>query len=70
MLKVSSHIKSDIIFFEYLKSKSDPIGMYFCKKHIPRMKIKLDEMMISIIRYIIFTVNLSHAVFLLRFLVA
>ena len=39
----------------------------FCKKYIPQRKMKLDGMMILMVRYIIPTVNLTHAVFLLLF---
>ena len=42
----------------------------FCKKHIPRRKMKLDGVIILMVRYTIPTVNLVHAVFLLLFLVA
>ena len=39
----------------------------FCKKHIPQRKMKLYRLMILMVRYIIPTVNLIHAVFLLFF---
>ena len=70
MLKVSSHIKSDQKFSGILKIKVVLMAFYFCKKHIPRRKMKFDGVMILMVRYIIPTVNLIHAVFLLPFLVA
>ena len=42
----------------------------FCKKHIPQRKMKLYRLMILMVRYIIPTVNLIHAVFLLLFFVS
>ena len=65
MLKVSSNIKSDLKFPSILKIKVVPMAFYFCKKHIPRRKMKLDGMMILMVRYIIPTVNLIHALLLL-----
>ena len=44
------------------------MAFYFCKKHIPQRKMKLDGMRILLFRYIIPTINLIHAVFLLLFL--
>ena len=70
MLKVSSHIKSDEKFSGILKIKVVPMVFCFCKKHIPHSKMKLDGLMILMARYIIPTVTLIHAVFLLLFSVA
>ena len=46
-----------------LKIKVVPMAFCFCKRHIPQRKMKLDGMMISIVRYINPTVNQIHAVF-------
>ena len=67
MLKVSSHTKSDKKFSSILKIKVVPMVFCFCKKHIPRRKMKLDGLMILIVRFIIPTINLVHAVYLLLF---
>ena len=42
----------------------------FCKKHIQQRKMKLYRLMTLMVRYIIPTVKLIHAVFLLLFFVS
>ena len=45
------------------------MALGFRKKHIPQRKMKLDGLMILMVRYIIPRVNLIHVVFLLPFMI-
>ena len=54
--------------FEYLKNKSSPNSILFLQETHSTKEMKLDGMMILLFRYIIPTINLIHAVFLLLFL--